>query len=87
MSSDTPDLLREQVIELVLLHIMMPDIQGFDLLKQLREIKPDLKAIVITAFDAEDIAREAMERDAVDYVKKPLDLNYLRMQVKFNLNA
>ena len=87
MSSDTPDLLREQVIELVLLHIMMPDIQGFDLLKQLREIKPDLKAIVITAFDDEDIAREAMERDAVDYVKKLLDLNYLRMQVKFNLNA
>lgn len=87
MSSDTPDLLREQVIELVLLHIMMPDIQGFDLLKQLREIKPDLKAIVITAFDDEDIAREAMERDAVDYVKKLLDLNYLRMQVKFNLNG
>ena len=87
MSSDTPDLLREQVIELVLLDIMMPDIQGFDLLKQRREIKPDLKAIMITAFDDEDIAREAMERGAVDYVKKPLDLNYLRTQVKFNLNA
>ena len=42
---------------------------------------------MITAFDDEDIAREAMERGAVDYVKKPLDLNYLRTQVKFNLNA
>ena len=42
---------------------------------------------MITAFDDEDIAREAMERGAADYLKKLLDLNYLRMQVKFNLNA
>ena len=71
--------------DLALLDIMMPGIHGLDLLKQLREINPELKAIMITAVDDEDIAREAMERGAVDYVTKPLDLNYLDAQVTFQL--
>jgi two-component system, response regulator, stage 0 sporulation protein F len=83
--ADAPDLVREHDPDLALLDIMMPGIHGIDLLKQLREIKPDLKAIMITAVDDEDIAREAMDRGAVDYVTKPLDLNYLDTQVTFQL--
>ena len=83
--ADAPSLVREHDPDLALLDIMMPDIHGLDLLKQLREIKPGLKAIMITAVDDEDIAREAMERGAVDYVTKPLDLNYLDTQVTFQL--
>ena len=81
--ADAPALVREHDPDLPLLDVMMPDIHGLGLLKQLREIKPDLKAIMITAVDDEDIAREAMERGAVDYVTKPLDLNYLDTQVTF----
>ena len=80
-----PGLVREHDPDLALLDIMMPGIHGIDLLKQLRVIKPDLKAIMITAVDDEDIAREAMEHGAVDYVTKPLDLNYLDTQVTFQL--
>ena len=46
-------------------------------------IKPGRKAIMITAADDEDIAREAMERGAVDYVTKPPDLTCLDTQVTF----
>ena len=46
---------------------------------------PDIKVIMITAVDDEDIAREAMEAGAVDYVTKPLDLNYLDAVVTFQL--
>lgn len=84
---DAAALVREHDPDLALLDIMMPEIHGIDLLKQLREIKPDLKAIMITAVDDEDIAREAMDRGAVDYVTKPLDLNYLDTQVTFQLMA
>ena len=83
--AEAPDLVREHDPDLALLDIMMPGIHGLDLLKQLREINPELKAIMITAVDDEDIAREAMERGAVDYVTKPLDLNYLDAQVTFQL--
>lgn len=88
-STNTPedalDMVREHDPDLALLDIMMPGIHGIDLLKQLREAKPGLKAIMITAVDDEDIAREAMEQGAVDYVTKPLDLNYLDTQVTFQL--
>jgi len=82
---DAPDIVREKDPDLALLDIMMPGIHGIDLLKQLREIKLGLKAIMITAVDDEEIAREAMDRGAVDYVTKPLDLNYLDTQVTFQL--
>jgi DNA-binding NtrC family response regulator len=83
--TEAPDLVREHNPDLALLDIMMPGIHGVDLLKQLLEIDPKLKAIMITAVDDEDIAREAMDRGAVDYVTKPLDLNYLDTQVTFQL--
>ena len=83
--TEAPDLVREHNPDLALLDIMMPDIHGIDLLKQLREIKRELKAITISAVDDEDIAREAMERRAVEYVTKPRHLNYLDTQVTFQL--
>ena len=79
------EIVKEHRPEIALLDIMMPGTHGVELLRQLRKIDPNLKAIMITAVDDEDIAREAMEEGAVDYVTKPLDLNYLDAQVTFQL--
>ena len=56
-----------------------------ELLRQIKQVAPDVKAIMITAEDDEDIAREAMEQGAVGYVIKPLDLYYLDALVTFQL--
>ena len=63
----------------------MPGMHGVQVLRLLKQVKPTIKAIMITAVDDEDIAREAMKEGALDYVTKPLDLNYLDAQVTFNL--
>ena len=64
---------------------MMPEVHGVELLRQIKKISPDMKAIMITAVDDEDIAGEAMREGAADYVPKPLDLNYLDTVVTFQL--
>jgi DNA-binding NtrC family response regulator len=83
--AEGPALVLEHDPDLALLDVKMPDIHGLDLLKQLCEIKPDLKAIMITAVDDEDNAREAMERCAGDYATEHLDLNHRDTQVTFQL--
>lgn len=79
------ELVRQHDPDLALLDIMMPGMHGVQVLRLLKQVKPTIKAIMITAVDDEDIAREAMKEGALDYVTKPLDLNYLDAQVTFNL--
>lgn len=54
-------------------------------LKHLKKVHSDIKAIMITAVEDEDIAREAMNVGASDSVTKPLDRNYIDVQVTFLL--
>ena len=70
---------------LILLDIMMPGVHGVEVLRRIKRIHPDIKAIMITAVDDKDIASEAMAEGAADYVTKPLDLNYLDALVTFQV--
>lgn len=73
------DLLKEinyEIPDLILLDIMMPEITGYDVLKEIKE-KPELKhipVIMLTALSAtEDIEplRKSFELGAMDYISKP----------------
>ncbi len=63
----------------VLSDIKMPGMDGMMLLKRIREINKGIGVIMITAVGDEDIAHQAMESGAYDYIVKPLDLDYLEM--------
>ncbi len=55
----------------VLSDIRMPGHDGFELLGQLRELRPDTPVILMTAFGSIDSAVEAMRAGAFDYITKP----------------
>ena len=78
-------IVKEHKPELALLDIMMPGVHGVEVLRRIKRIHPDIKAIMITAVDDKDIASEAMAEGAADYVTKPLDLNYLDALVTFQV--
>ena len=79
------DLVQKHDPQVVLLDIMMPGVHGVEVLRRIKQVSPDVKVIMITAMDDEAIAREAIEAGAVDYVTKPLDLDYLDTAVTFQL--
>lgn len=65
----------------VLLDMRLPDGLGLDLLDELTAAGSNRAVVVITAFGAIDDAVEAMKRGAVDYLRKPLDLDELALVV------
>jgi DNA-binding NtrC family response regulator len=65
------ELLREQPADAVLSDIRMPGKSGLDLLGEIRELRPEVPVVLMTAFGSIDSAVEAMRAGAFDYVTKP----------------
>ena len=62
----------------VLLDLHIGDEDGFEVLKQIKAIKPALPVIMVTGSHDEAEGRKAFESGAWDYVTKPIDFNYLK---------
>jgi DNA-binding NtrC family response regulator len=67
------DLLRGADFHLILLDMLMPQMSGTEVLKQIREIDTDVAVIVATAYPAVDTAIASLKAQASDYVKKPIE--------------
>lgn len=66
---------------LVLLDLMMPLVDGFTLMDQIRQRDPELPVLIMTGFATIETAVEAMRRGAEDYITKPLDPDAVRKKV------
>ena len=67
------DILNTQFIDLVLSDVKMPGMSGIDLLESIKEIKPDLPVIIMTAFGSVEKAVEAMHKGAYTFILKPFE--------------
>jgi len=67
----------EHSIDLVLSDIQMPGINGLELVRQIREIAPDLPCIVITGYGSAEQSVEALRAGAFWYLEKPFDQGHL----------
>ncbi len=65
--------------DLILLDLLMPKISGFDFLEEIRknEKTQNTPVIVISALTDEENIEKIMNMGAIDFVKKPIDLQYL----------
>lgn len=77
---------RQSRFDLVISDVMMPGMGGMELLNQLREINPDTSVIMITAHPAVELTVSAMKRGAIDFLKKPFDIDDLLFKVNIYLN-
>lgn len=66
---------------ILLLDIKLPDGDGIEFLKKIRPKYADLGIIMITGLTDKEIALEALQNGASDYITKPIDLNYLSNSV------
>jgi adenylate cyclase len=72
----------EPDIDLMLLDINMPVMDGLTLLHELRERQLDVQAIIVSAYGDMTNLRTAMNRGAFDFVTKPVDLSDLEITVR-----
>lgn len=68
--------------ELLLTDLRMPDLDGLDLLQQVRRLPNQFPVIIMTAFATVDTAIEGLRRGAFDYLTKPFKLNELSLTVE-----
>jgi two-component system response regulator YesN len=57
--------------DLILMDIQMPGIGGLEAIKKIKELKPMIKFIMVTAYDTFDYARQALRLEVKDYLLKP----------------
>ncbi len=68
-------------IDVILTDVMMPKLNGIELLRRLKEIEPTLVVIVMTGYAEKDIILNALRADADDFITKPLNLLQLKTAV------
>jgi DNA-binding NtrC family response regulator len=75
------NLLRERPVDLVLTDVVMPEMDGLDLVAHIQKTDPDLPVLVVTRLKAIQTAVDAMKRGAYDYILKPVNAEDLGMRL------
>lgn len=69
------EVVKEQVLDLVILDMRLPGMNGLETFEQIKKIDPKLPVIMVTAYSTTESAIEATKMGAYDYVLKPFDVS------------
>ena len=73
--------------DIVVTDLRMPEMNGFDLLSELRSIDPEIPIMVMTGHSSVENAVEAMKRGAADFIKKPFDFDEFKLTLERIIDA
>ena len=76
------DNINNNVFDLTILDILMPVMNGIEVLKRIIEKSPETTVIIITAFASHETAIEAMKLGAYDYITKPFKIDEIKLVIK-----
>ncbi len=68
-------------IDIALIDINMPKMDGFELLERLKVVRPQLLTVIVSAYDNMSNIRMAMNRGAFDFLTKPIDIPDLEITI------
>src|SRR5512136_683307 len=73
--------IEKDLFDLVLTDLMMPEMDGMELLRTIKGTRPEVPVIMMTAYGSIETAVEAMKMGADDYITKPVDFNDLLLHI------
>lgn len=76
------DLLEDNIIDLIVSDIMMPEMDGFEFAQQVRSLNKEIPILFMTARDDISAKQKGFDIGIDDYMVKPIDMNELGMRVK-----
>ena len=69
---------KKQGFDIVMSDIHMPVLNGFEMMNEIKRLKPHQKFIVFTSYDSDENLIKSMEQGATLFLKKPIDMKDLR---------
>src|SRR6266480_4053077 len=77
----------EQTLILILSDINMPGMTGLELLPKVRELRPDVPVIMVTAYGDPQTRQKAVDKGAAGFLTKPVDFEILRQEIANRLSS
>jgi DNA-binding NtrC family response regulator len=71
-------LAEARAFDAVLCDVLLPDIDGVEVMRRLRDIDPEVPVIIMTAYGTVEMAIRALDEGAFDYVRKPFAIDAVR---------
>lgn len=71
------EMTRRNKYDVALMDIKMPGINGVETLKEIKQIRPQIRVIMMTAYSVEDLIQEALKEGAYGVIYKPIDIDKL----------
>jgi len=75
----------DEIADALITDVRMPDMDGYEVLRRARELRPGLAILMVTAFGDVNDAVRALQAGADDYLTKPVNLLELRRRVELQL--
>ena len=76
------DLVQNDDPEVMIIDLKMPEIDGMEILRQVKQIRPGIQVIVLTGHGSEQDRETCMDMGAFAYMQKPVDINLLSRTLK-----
>ena len=74
--------LKSQPIDVIVLDVKMPGIDGVEVLRRIKELRPGVEVIMLTGHSTLDTALRGLQLGAFDYLTKPCDISELKLKIK-----
>jgi len=71
------DFLAESPVDVVVLDVKMPDMDGITTLREIKKLRPSVEVLMLTGHANVEVAIEGMECGAFDYLMKPMEIDQL----------
>src|SRR4030066_24964 len=80
-------IIKKNIIDLVLLDMRLPDVDGIEVLKKVKELDTEILVIMMTAYSDVQTAGSAMKSGAYHYLNKPFELEELKLLIEKGLET
>lgn len=76
------EIAKNNSVDIILSDFKMPDLNGIEVLEQVKKINPEISFVIVTAYGTVENAVKAMRLGAFDYISKPVDLDELDLMIE-----
>lgn len=85
--SDALNLISNNVVDVIITDIKMPKLSGIDLIKEMSQLSPKTKIIIISGYDKFEYAQVALKYGVIDYLLKPAPIEDVVLAVQKAINS